>query len=556
MVKHLWLLLLVSTLLAACEAAPPAPAVGQPAAQPAAAATAGGAATPLIRRQSSASQPTGKGCYRKIVPAGATGLCERGYGKFAQMCWAECPLEYPVLCGLECIPQSESCTLQVLNKITAVGDVVVNLATGGIATPLKSGLKCGMQLLTVTKKLVKFFSTQGDAVKATDVVKAAAAKQPRVILSDLPAAIATCLGYSNTQALTEAAAAAVKTAIDRFLAKFDQKRAAKVNIVDPTQFISFAKEAGVDAIEDASTKAELVELFKKAANLQCGLAVKDLYDTFVDMVTTCRETTPKKTPKEVRFAMLTSDLVLKDLPEVAKSCIDMKMADADKQHLKLVQNMNAMIESIVETMVDNDVKRMQLKDLKRSMADLSISIAAIFDSTKFGALVKEFNQGFCKPTPPLTPTTEVDAAGPLKLKTEGSAFVGSAGKWQPTGAPPSVSITFTNSDTQHVDVVVYSGGHEYQEIRVDAGKSVPWVGPLADLEGKALYIVRRRACLLGFRTTGTSSLVVWVPDGATGKLSLTVPIKPPGGQDRDVACPTAGQAALPRQGSLRTQTRE
>ncbi|EGZ22449.1 hypothetical protein PHYSODRAFT_384283, partial [Phytophthora sojae] len=41
-------------------------------------------------------------------------------------CWAECPIEFPVECGMECIRQNDDCGREVLYKVGSVFNVGIN----------------------------------------------------------------------------------------------------------------------------------------------------------------------------------------------------------------------------------------------------------------------------------------------------------------------------------------------------------------------------------------------------------------------------------------------
>ncbi|POM66402.1 Hypothetical protein PHPALM_17741, partial [Phytophthora palmivora] len=74
-------------------------------------------------------------CYRKTNDYDSNNICPLGYGKDGGDCIAQCPMSYPVSCGLECLPQNDNCALAILQKIISVVTVAVNLATGGTVAP-------------------------------------------------------------------------------------------------------------------------------------------------------------------------------------------------------------------------------------------------------------------------------------------------------------------------------------------------------------------------------------------------------------------------------------
>ncbi|GMF65663.1 unnamed protein product [Phytophthora lilii] len=58
-------------------------------------------------------------CYRKTYLSSKT--CATGYESDGiATCWAQCPLNYPVECGMECIPQSSDCSSQIMSKVKSL----------------------------------------------------------------------------------------------------------------------------------------------------------------------------------------------------------------------------------------------------------------------------------------------------------------------------------------------------------------------------------------------------------------------------------------------------
>ncbi|GMF13669.1 unnamed protein product [Phytophthora lilii] len=79
-------------------------------------------------------------CYRKTYLS--SDPCATGYGSDGiAACWAQCPLDYPVECGMECIPQSSDCTSEVVDKVASVATVALNAATAGVFGQLSKASK-------------------------------------------------------------------------------------------------------------------------------------------------------------------------------------------------------------------------------------------------------------------------------------------------------------------------------------------------------------------------------------------------------------------------------
>ncbi|KAF4316085.1 hypothetical protein JM18_009297, partial [Phytophthora kernoviae] len=72
------------------------------------------------------SDPAGdKACYRE---AHIMNTCPVGFDYKLKTCWAECPMDYPVECGMECIKQSDDCTSEIYAKFVSVANAALSLA--------------------------------------------------------------------------------------------------------------------------------------------------------------------------------------------------------------------------------------------------------------------------------------------------------------------------------------------------------------------------------------------------------------------------------------------
>ncbi|GMF23504.1 unnamed protein product [Phytophthora lilii] len=105
--------------------------------------------------------PSDDACYRKTY---ISSTCSVGYAyDNIATCWAQCPLNYPVQCGMECMPQNDDCTLEIIGKIESVATVALNAATSGVfgqlstaSAAVQQGVKCGQKLFTVVDDIVAY----------------------------------------------------------------------------------------------------------------------------------------------------------------------------------------------------------------------------------------------------------------------------------------------------------------------------------------------------------------------------------------------------------------
>ncbi|KAG2760890.1 hypothetical protein Pcac1_g27187 [Phytophthora cactorum] len=117
-------------------------------------------------------------------------------------CWAQCPLNYPVQCGRECIPQSDDCALEVITKIESVAAVALNAATSGVfgqlstaSAAVQQGVKCGQKLVTVVENIVGYAKElQSNFPNGTEEQIISLLNNSDIVVKDLPTAVCICLG--------------------------------------------------------------------------------------------------------------------------------------------------------------------------------------------------------------------------------------------------------------------------------------------------------------------------------------------------------------------------
>ncbi|KAG4239687.1 hypothetical protein PC116_g12327 [Phytophthora cactorum] len=113
-----------------------------------------------------------------------------------------CPLNYPVQCGRECIPQSDDCALEVITKIESVAAVALNAATSGVfgqlstaSAAVQQGVKCGQKLVTVVENIVGYAKElQSNFPNGTEEQIISLLNNSDIVVKDLPTAVCICLG--------------------------------------------------------------------------------------------------------------------------------------------------------------------------------------------------------------------------------------------------------------------------------------------------------------------------------------------------------------------------
>ncbi|KAG2850668.1 hypothetical protein PC113_g16584 [Phytophthora cactorum] len=93
-------------------------------------------------------------CYRE---AHVMDVCPSNYNRneATNTCWTECPMEYPVECGMECIRQNDDCGIEVASKVSAVAIATLSSASFGVfgALEMLSRKHCGHGFTTYNCRL-------------------------------------------------------------------------------------------------------------------------------------------------------------------------------------------------------------------------------------------------------------------------------------------------------------------------------------------------------------------------------------------------------------------
>ncbi|KUF83218.1 hypothetical protein AM587_10004301 [Phytophthora nicotianae] len=138
-------------------------------------------------------------CYRETHIAK---VCPLGFEYKLGTCWAECPLEYPVECGMQCIRQNDDCTLEMLSKFSSVAQAALSVATFGaygtfskMAKGVQIAFRCGKEIANLVKALTKYVRTvQVKDPQTTTEELTTILYQTDNVVFDLPITIMSCLG--------------------------------------------------------------------------------------------------------------------------------------------------------------------------------------------------------------------------------------------------------------------------------------------------------------------------------------------------------------------------
>ncbi|RLN52873.1 hypothetical protein BBJ29_008321 [Phytophthora kernoviae] len=140
-------------------------------------------------------------CYRE---AHIMDTCPTNFDRneATNTCWAECPIDYPIECGMECLRQNDDCTKQIFNKI----GVVINVGLNGImynvfgkwadmAKSFKTAVMCTTMVLGMTRALIRYTRNikTSNPTASQDKILAILFQSNNIVI-DLPITIKLCLG--------------------------------------------------------------------------------------------------------------------------------------------------------------------------------------------------------------------------------------------------------------------------------------------------------------------------------------------------------------------------
>ncbi|ETI48099.1 hypothetical protein F443_07828 [Phytophthora nicotianae P1569] len=460
-------------------------------------------------------------CYRKYKPFDSKKMCPVGYGNDDDDCIAQCPMAYPVRCGLECIPQNDDCALAILSKISAVAAVAFNAATAGIFTSVKTLYKgakllymCAANVINVIKQLIYYFRyVQTTAPQGDTEHMLTASYQSNIVLVDLPIAIYACLGMPAPKKLVFAGyvVTIVENIVKQVIVNGDEIISSAKNVVDLLKNSSAVNNS-------ASSVTELEDFI--AANTSCGYELKQLTDRVLVTVNDIRNKTPNAAVNDVRVAVSKSSLVTNDIPSVTNDCMKELLKSKTKQAAfetrdLLRKTMEVIIDQLVETATTDMGKNVAENEQMLEIANFGLVVLGGLDPTGVVYMASQFVQPICGPTGFIGEIDDGNLYDALGMWTMDEAFEGSYGTWSKKG-DGVVRIIFESTDKEDVTVVIHSGGDDYAKVDVGAGDTVTWESTIPELQDKTLYLDRWRPGLFGLPGSGGGSLLLWVPRAADG----------------------------------------
>ncbi|CAI5715384.1 unnamed protein product [Hyaloperonospora brassicae] len=467
-------------------------------------------------------------CYRETHIAK---VCPIGFERKLGTCWAQCPLEYPVECGLQCIRQNDDCTLEMLSKTTVVVRSALSLATFGVygavekmAKGVRLAVSCGKEVANLVRALTKYVRNiqTTNTQNTTDYVMTMLYQTDNVVY-DIPITIMACRGIKVSPGM-----------------KFDDRVVNTIGLMlkevvahkeailsSWKSFMDFMRKIELDDVLDDMKEDEISSLQSAlASNLTCAHDMRRLVDRAWLTVAYLRKQDPDISKDDVRVILSKSNLMHHVVPIVTNNCMEELINGSDESTAYTTRDMlrrtfGGIVDDLVSSGESNNGTLLPATDFMYTATDKALLFTAIWDPTNVLGVVSEYFQTICGPTELIGEVDDGSASDALGLSIVDKAFRNSTGTWTKKGKG-TVTITFQSKDVEKVKVNIVSGGNDIGKIKVKPGATVTWTSSVKALEGKTLYLDRWRSGFLGIRGSGGGSLLLWVPRSRQGgDLELT-----------------------------------
>ncbi|KAG6617917.1 Flavoprotein YCP4 [Phytophthora cinnamomi] len=442
-------------------------------------------------------------------------------------CWAECPIAYPVECGMECIRQNDDCLMEVLNKVGAVANSALAIASFGAAQKLWQVAKgvtrafdCANMMIGTMRSIIRYVRNikTTDPTASTDKILNIM-YQSNNIVTDLPIAVYLCMGWELPRPLD--ISGRVLTTMNWILLN---AIAYKDDIVSSwSKFKAFLIGANFTEAANSINETEIGTLSDALKSKStCGYDLRALTDRTWNTVNQLRVDNPGISEDDLRLKMQDTQLMTSDIAIVTNNCMEQLIEESDestayKTREKIRIAFNGMINQLVSKGKSNNGSSENAQQfMYTALSKTLISIAVTgFDLIGVMGMIAAYLQTICGPTNFIGEIDDGTDPRTLGLTTIQKAFNGSSMSWTKKG-DGAVLVNFKSTDTKDVTVNIMSGGDKIDEVDVKAGGSAKWVSNVTALAGKTLYMDRWRPGFLGLPGTGGGSLLLWVPHASQG----------------------------------------
>ncbi|ETO64261.1 hypothetical protein F444_18154 [Phytophthora nicotianae P1976] len=471
------------------------------------------------------TQSSDAACYRE---AHFMKKCPSNYDRneLTNTCWTECPMDYPVECGMQCIQQNNDCGRENAAKISAVAMSAFSMATFGVFGQLAKygkhvswAVRCANYMMVFVRAVVRFTRNQMVLEPQTSQAKLLLLLyQTNYVVSDLPATIYACSGRKVPAGL-QLTRRLIRTAqlVLQLVITYDDE------IIESWEkFKAFMMKANFTEAAEQITEGEISSLVTAMKqNSTCGDDLKTLTNQVWMTVDEYRQKDPKISESELRLKLSESDLLLYDIPTVTNNCMtkmisESTVATAYKTRNTLRKTYSVMINDLIKSGKSDNGSSMAAKHAAYVWIDNAFTLLSYgWEPTDLSTLFGEYLQTICGPTQFMGEIDDGNELATLGMSALHKAFKNSTLSWTKKG-DGAVIINFKSKDTKDVTVNIKSGGDKIDEVKLKAGGTAQWRSNITALGGKTLYLDRWRPGFLGLPGSGGGSLVLWVPISRQG----------------------------------------
>ncbi|KAJ8574507.1 hypothetical protein ON010_g4707 [Phytophthora cinnamomi] len=468
-------------------------------------------------------------CYRE-AHFGKT--CPLEFNHKLGTCWAQCPLAYPVKCGMECIRQNDDCTLEIVTKTAVVVQATVAMGAFNLygqfklmAKAVQTTFRCVKDLSILVRQMSKLTRSikVNDPETPQNKLLAYLYYSDKFIF-DLPVTIASCMGIvvKPNVRFADKILNTAELVLREVIVNAD-------SIVESwASFKAFMKRILLGQYIANVTQSDITSLTSALkSNTTCGYDLKRLADRTWMTIVALRKQNPDMSENELRVSMSKSNLVLNDIPIATNNCMEELIAESDLEtayatRMTLRKTFGVIVEDLIKSGTSDNGTFYTAEEYAYKVADKAFSFWGVWDITGMTSMIGEYFQTICGPTKFIGEIDDGPAVDALGLSAVGKAFNGSSGTWTKEG-DGTIVINFQSRDTKDVTVNIISAGDKVDKVAVLAGGSATWRSNVSSLGGKTLYLDRWRPGFLGLPGTGGGSLLLWIPRSSQGgNLELDV----------------------------------
>ncbi|OWY96758.1 hypothetical protein PHMEG_00032895 [Phytophthora megakarya] len=416
-------------------------------------------------------------CWRE---AHVMDVCPSNYDRneVTNTCWAECPIEFPVECGMECIRQNDYCAREIFYKVGSV----VNAGLNGImdnwfgkfanmAKAVRTSVYCSCMILGEIRAIIRYIRSieTADPQASQDKILMLL-YQSNAVVVELPITIKLCMGEKATKNwwLADRIIGTTQYLLYQILAYKDNL------VTNWDQFKATLKGANFTAPPEQITKAEIGYL-KDAlkSNSTCGHDLQGLVERTWATIEELREQNPGITEDELRVAVQDTELVRTDIAMVTSNCMELLIEQSNevtayKTRDTIRKTFGVIVNDLITKGKSNNGTSYKANyfTYKWLNEGLSVWTATGFDMSGLSSMISEYFQTICGPTQFIGEVDDGTDPNTLGLNATQKAFKNSTMSWTKKG-DDQVIINFTSYDTKNVTVNIMSGGDKIDEVSWD-----------------------------------------------------------------------------------------